>query len=70
MVSYRVGCGLTAKAACSGAADIIAVYNTAVYRVRGLPTSLAFLPYDDTNENLMDDDFGEGYYDLYKKIDF
>ncbi len=44
-----VGSGITAKAACSGGADLIAVYNTAVYRIRGLPTSLAFLPYDDAN---------------------
>ncbi len=44
-----VGSGLTAKAARAGAADMIAVYSTAVYRIRGLPTSLAFLPYDDAN---------------------
>ena len=48
-----VGSGLTARAASSGGADMIAVYNTAVYRVRGLPTSLAFLPYDDANELTM-----------------
>jgi predicted TIM-barrel enzyme len=49
VIAAGVGSGLTAKAACCGAADIIAVYNTAVYRVRGLATSLAFLPYDDAN---------------------
>jgi predicted TIM-barrel enzyme len=49
VVVAGVGSGLTAKAARSGRADIIAVYSTAVYRVRGLPTSLAFLPYDNAN---------------------
>jgi predicted TIM-barrel enzyme len=44
-----VGCGLTAAGAAQGGADLLAVYNTAVYRVRGLPTALAFLPYDDCN---------------------
>src|SRR6516225_9544590 len=44
-----VGSGLTARGAASGGADVIAVYNTAVYRVRGVPTALAFLPYDDAN---------------------
>jgi predicted TIM-barrel enzyme len=44
-----VGSGLTARGAASGGADVVAVYNTAVYRVRGVPTALAFLPYDDAN---------------------
>jgi predicted TIM-barrel enzyme len=48
-----VGSGLTAKAACSGGADLLAVYNVAVYRIRGLPTALAFLPYDNANELTM-----------------
>ena len=45
-----VGSGLTAKAAAAGGADMLAVYNTAVYRIRGVPTALAFLPYDNANE--------------------
>jgi predicted TIM-barrel enzyme len=45
-----VGSGLTAKGAVLGGADLLAVYNTAVYRIQGLPTALAFLPYDDANE--------------------
>jgi len=44
-----VGSGLTAKGAAAGGADLLAVYSTAVYRIRGLPTALAFLPYDDAN---------------------
>lgn len=44
-----VGSGLTARGASKGGADLLAVYNTAVYRVLGIPTALAFLPYDDAN---------------------
>jgi predicted TIM-barrel enzyme len=45
-----VGSGLTARAAAKGGADLLAVYNTAIYRIRGVPTALAFLPYDNANE--------------------
>jgi predicted TIM-barrel enzyme len=45
-----VGSGLTTKGAVRGGADLLAVYNTAVYRIRGLPTALAFLPYDNANQ--------------------
>lgn len=44
-----VGSGVTAKAASKGGADLIATYNTAVYRIQGIPTAMAFLPYDDCN---------------------
>lgn len=44
-----VGSGLTARGAIKGGADGLAVYNTAIYRIRGTPTALAFLPYDDAN---------------------
>lgn len=50
MILAGVGSGLTAKAAAQGGADVLAVYNTAAYRIRGLPTALAFLPYDNANE--------------------
>lgn len=50
VVVSGVGSGLTAKAACIGGADLLAVYNVAIYRIRGLPTALAFLPYDNANE--------------------
>ena len=49
IVAAGVGSGLTARGAAAGGADLLAVYNTAVYRVKGLPTALAFLPYDDCN---------------------
>lgn len=44
-----VGSGLTAAAAAAGGADVLACYGTAAYRILGVPTALAFLPYDDTN---------------------
>jgi predicted TIM-barrel enzyme len=50
IVVAGVGSGITAKAASNGGADILATYNTAVYRMQGLPTGMAFLPYDDCNE--------------------
>ena len=49
IVVAGVGSGLTAKGAAGGGVDLLAVYNTAVYRIRGVPTALAFLPYDDAN---------------------
>lgn len=50
IVAAGVGCGLTAAGAVAGGADLLACYSTAVYRAAGLPSSLAFLPYDDPNE--------------------
>lgn len=50
IIMAGVGSGLTAKGAVLGGADLLAVYNTAVYRIKGLPTALAFLPYDDANQ--------------------
>src|SRR5690606_18573983 len=45
-----VGSGITARAAVAGGADFIATYSTARYRIQGIPTGLAFLPYDNCNE--------------------
>lgn len=49
LVIAGVGSGLTAGAAADSGVAAIAVYNTAVYRVKGIPTALSFLPYDDCN---------------------
>lgn len=49
LVVAGVGSGLTARGAVSGGADVLAAYSTAIYRIRGLSTALAFLPYDDAN---------------------
>lgn len=50
VIMAGIGSGLTAKGAVGGGADLLAVYNTAVYRIQGLPTALAFLPYDNAND--------------------
>jgi predicted TIM-barrel enzyme len=50
---FGAGTGLTARSAELGGADIIAVYSTAIYRMRGLPSLLAFLPYSDANEHVL-----------------
>jgi predicted TIM-barrel enzyme len=50
MIAAGVGCGLTARAAVFGGVDFLSVYSTAIYRVRGLPSALSFLPYDNANE--------------------
>ena len=49
IVMAGVGSGLTVAGAASGGAHLIATYSTAVYRCRGLPSVLSFLPYDDAN---------------------
>jgi predicted TIM-barrel enzyme len=49
IIAAGVGCGLTARGASAGGADVLAVYNTAIYRIRNLPSILAFLPGDDPN---------------------
>ena len=49
LVVAGVGSGITARGARLGGADLLATYNTAVYRIQGLPTAMAFLPYDDCN---------------------
>ncbi|WP_054951788.1 phosphoenolpyruvate hydrolase family protein [Flaviflexus massiliensis] len=50
IVAAGVGCGLTAAGAVAGGVDLLACYSTAIYRAAGLPSALAFLPYDDPNE--------------------
>lgn len=50
IIASGIGCGLTAQGAMQGGADLLAVYNTAVYRIRNLPSILAFLPGEDPNQ--------------------
>lgn len=49
LIVAGVGSGLTARGAAGGGADLLCAYNTAAYRIQGLPTAMAFLPYDDCN---------------------
>ena len=53
LLMFGAGIGLTAKCAEAGGADLIGVYATAVYRMRGLPSLMAWLPYSDANEHLL-----------------
>lgn len=53
LLMFGAGIGLTAKCAEKGGADLIGVYATAIYRMRGLPSIMAWLPYGDANEHLL-----------------
>jgi predicted TIM-barrel enzyme len=52
IIMFGAGIGLTARSAELGGADLIAVYSTAIYRMRGQPSLLAFLPYSNANEHI------------------
>jgi predicted TIM-barrel enzyme len=53
LLMFGAGTGLTAKCAEAGGADLIGVYSTAIFRMQGIPSILAWLPYTDCNEELM-----------------
>jgi len=53
VLMFGAGTGLTAKCAEKGGADLIGVYSTAIYRMRGLPSLLAWMPYSNANEHLL-----------------
>lgn len=53
LLMFGAGSGLTAKCAEKGGADLIGVYSTAIYRMRGLPSLMAWLPYSDANQHLL-----------------
>lgn len=52
LLMFGAGIGLTARCAELGGADLIAVYSTAIYRMMGQPTLLAFLPYANANDHV------------------
>ena len=51
---FGAGTGLTAKCAEVGGADIICVYSTAKYRMMGEPSLMAWLPYSNANEHVLE----------------
>jgi predicted TIM-barrel enzyme len=53
VIMFGAGIGLTAKCAERGGADLIGIYSTAIFRMRGMPSLLAWLPYGDANEHLI-----------------
>lgn len=54
LLMFGAGIGLTAKCAEQGGADLIGVYSTARYRMMGLPSLLAWLPYGNANGHVME----------------
>ena len=52
LLMFGAGIGLTAKCAELGGADLIAIYSTAIYRMKGQHTLMAFLPYSNANEHV------------------
>ncbi len=54
LLLWGAGSGLSAKSAVQGGADLIAVYSTAILRMRGLPSLLSSLPYFDSNNLLLE----------------
>ena len=52
LLMFGAGIGLTAKCAELGGADLIAVYSTAIFRMKGQHTLMAFLPYSNANEHV------------------
>ncbi len=52
LLMFGAGIGLTAKCAELGGADLIAVYSTAIYRMMGQHTLMAFLPYSNANQHV------------------
>lgn len=53
LIMFGAGSGLTAKSAEKGGADLIGVYSTSIYRMRGMPSLMAWLPYSNANEHLV-----------------
>lgn len=53
VIMFGAGIGLTAKCAERGGADLIGIYSTAIYRMRGQPSLMAWLPYSNANEHLL-----------------
>jgi predicted TIM-barrel enzyme len=53
LLMFGAGIGLTAKCAEKGGADLIGIYSTAIYRMRGMPSIMAWLPYSDANQHLL-----------------
>ncbi len=52
VIMFGAGIGLTARCAEIGGADLIGVYSTALHRMRGKPSLLAWLPYSDVNADV------------------
>lgn len=52
VLGYGAGSGLSALSAEQAGVDYITLYTTAMYRMEGLPTILAWMPYGNVNDDL------------------
>ncbi len=50
---FGAGTGLTAKCAELGGADLLGVYSTAFWRMQGISSLMAWLPYSNANDDLL-----------------
>ncbi len=50
---FGAGTGLTAKCAEIGGADLIGIYSTAFWRMQGISSLMAWLPYSNANDELV-----------------
>lgn len=53
IIMFGAGTGLTAKCAELGGADLIGIYSTAFYRMQGISSLMAWLPYSNSNDELI-----------------
>ncbi len=54
IVAAGAGCGLTAKCAALGGADLLVVYNSGRHRMAGLPSLVGYLPVGDANAEVLE----------------
>jgi predicted TIM-barrel enzyme len=63
---FGAGTGLTAKCAELGGADLIAIYSTAFWRMQGISSLMAWLPYSNANDELIN--YAKYILPLIKKV--
>jgi predicted TIM-barrel enzyme len=56
IVAAGAGCGLTAKCAALGGADLLVIYNSGRHRMNGLPSLVGYLPVGDANAEVLEID--------------
>jgi len=54
IVAAGAGCGLTAKCAALGGADLLVIYNSGRHRMAGLPSLVGYLPVGDANAEVLE----------------
>lgn len=54
IVAAGAGCGLTAKCAGLGGADLLVIYNSGRHRMAGLPSLVGYLPVGDANAEVLE----------------